>query len=166
MATLFLTERPKRCSDAVRDVALNALLPEVIKWLEQGGEESPDEEDVLKDLRRAVGWNGDGYELARALDSEGWSPDSELVDILNNWAHHEWKAHDDAQKAWVAENANQIAPQFRKGDRVSAKWGHETVTGVVEDIKADMAQYTVRRAKDGPGCGAIVNFEDTEAATC
>ena len=60
---------------------INKILPDVIAWV---GDAGTDIDRVKGDLRRAIKYNYDGYEIACDLDRKGWSPNAKLVEILDN----------------------------------------------------------------------------------
>lgn len=104
----------------------------------------------------------DGYELARALDDRcGWSPDSSVVEALDNWSSNARIELEKAQKAW--REATNPQPDFKVGDRVKLKDG---ATGEVTDAnyKYGVAQYLVKidgdPAAETNQARRIVNYED------
>ena len=69
--------------------------------------------------------NDNGYELAKAFDDEGFSPDSELVELLDSVCYDKSKIQEDFIKKWATENSlnltlvegqKVIAKFFRKGE--------------------------------------------------
>jgi len=172
MATLFLIERPKHNSPAIRDAAIDTILPEVLSWLQKDGIAEDRPEEVRVDLANALHGLSDGYEAARSLDRDGWSPDARLVEILDGFSYVEHAAHRKAVKAWVVESGEFLKPQFEVGQQVSFKrnFGRETVTGKIVSIDMESATYTVEKPGDGitkNGCttiGSVINWEDAEAA--
>src|SRR6267154_1557943 len=96
---LFTNEYPKRpgyFDEIVTKRAAEFLLPYVVEWL---GDEANDR--VLPNLIEAMRYCDEGYELAKALEHRGWSPDSELVEILDNAAHKRYEAHNEVMATWV-----------------------------------------------------------------
>lgn len=106
--------RPDEFHDLVVRRVVEEVLQEVMDWQGSTGEFNDDEdaaEEVRKDLLEAISYGDDGYGICRDLDSSGWSPDSELVDILDNL---EWHAVTRAAvKRWVLDN--QVAPRLAVG---------------------------------------------------
>lgn len=156
--------RPTSKTPAVRDNALRKILPEVLKWGRQNGDPDEDEERVLEDIGKALnGWN-DGYEAARALERYGWSPDAELVSILDCFSTY--STEQEAVKAWVKETEPQ--PTFKLGDKVFKKVRFGTnIQGEIVKIYPETAQYLVRGEKDVAENqigthGTYVNWEDAE----
>lgn len=144
--------RPKSNDPAIIEAAIREVMPEVVKWL---GDEKVPEDQLLRDLTRALRHSHDGYKAARSLDSDGWSPDAELVEILDGYSVS--GAHREAEKSWVI--ANGIVPRHALGAVVSARWGGKTVSGPIYRIEAETAHYVIQHdpAKQG---GAYVPFED------
>ena len=89
--------RPKRSAKFIVQKAAEALAPQVLQWLNQQGTLA----DIADDLARAMEYRSDGYEVARALESRGYSPDEELVEILSGAWSHLIKAHDAALREWT-----------------------------------------------------------------
>jgi hypothetical protein len=72
-------KRPSFRDDFVRRRAAELALPEVRGWVGAG----PTDEDIIKDLMKCLS-PGDGYEMCRDLERNGWAVNSELVEILND----------------------------------------------------------------------------------
>lgn len=62
--------------------------------------------------------NDNGYEIAREFEREGFSPDSDLVDILDSVYFDKNDILDKQVKKWVIEN--ELKPQLVKGQKVIA----------------------------------------------
>lgn len=153
-------DRPTKHTPAVRAKAIDSMLEDVMKH-EAIGEDERDR--TRKALDDAFEFRDDGYEAAKNLDSyHGWSPDADLVEVLDGFSSDLWKAHREAVAAWVKEY--DIKPALKIGMRCKAKWGNEEITGVVKEIDDKHATYTVQRTDDENG-GAIVDFEDAEEIT-
>jgi hypothetical protein len=105
--------RPTTDDKPVRLAAAKMLLPKVMDWLPYK-ERAGFEEEILGQLADALRCcsTGDGYALARYLDSKGWCPDAALVEILNDSCI--WEAHTEAVKVWVKETG--ILPDLAEGD--------------------------------------------------
>jgi hypothetical protein len=161
MPALFpnAVERPR--FEKYRDKAIEEIAKEVEKWERAQGVRDPD--DCRDDLRSVLDHSTiDGYEAARELESRhGWSPDAQLVEILDGWHFHCYRAQQVALKRWVADY--DIKPQYELGTRVRGKHGRDMITGVIAKIYDETGVYVVRRDTDAEGCGAHVNFEDAEA---
>lgn len=166
MAALFqnAVERPARHSEARTEAGMKLLLADVMQWWRAQYPPSfkgqiEEEDDILADLVDCYeNHPEDGYQFARDLErSHGWSPDTWLVDILDNAdaCHH--KAYREVVKKWVKDY--DIKPPLAIGTRVKANWGLEVIEGTITRIYEDEACYVVNRSDDGPGAGAHVDYE-------
>jgi hypothetical protein len=156
-------ERPNRSHPSIRAKAIDQMTKDVMAYLRNQGHDDENEEDIARQLREAFWVREDGYHAAKELDEQfHWSPDAELVEVLDSFGHYMYLAHDDAIKAWVKEY--DIKAPLAVGTLVEAEWGGETIRGKIIDVRAETAQYTVQRPEDTAKGGAIVNFEDTREA--
>jgi hypothetical protein len=93
-------KRPTINDPEIIRAAAEKILPKVMQWL-------PDyepEESVLHDLCHAMKWGrDDGYAMTKRLDDKGWSPDSELVDIMNDAGFELSSVLEKAEREWVIE---------------------------------------------------------------
>jgi hypothetical protein len=136
--------RPKSNDPSILAAAMKEFLPSVLKWLEDKGETMPESEiqDVQEQLEEALTpFNSDGYERARELERTGWSPDSELVEILDGWDGALYSAHYKAERQWVIDYG--IKPQLSAGQRVKAKHGDEIIEGTIKDVQNATAHYSI-----------------------
>lgn len=92
-----MNPRPQRYSKEVNAKVAELLWPKVLTWLE--GEDAD-----IQDLVDAVNFNCDGYAIARELDYDGWDPDSDLVEILDQAEHFRYGVLKDLSILWVKEN--------------------------------------------------------------
>jgi hypothetical protein len=98
------TQRPNYKSEEVLKPAALNLATKVMLWppvLEE--KEKHSLEDLADDLEAAIKDSDDGYDIAKKLDEMGWSPDADLVEILEETAcckRHAWL---DACRTWVQE---------------------------------------------------------------
>lgn len=154
-------DRPTTRTPAVQAAAIEAILKDVIEWL--GDDYRPAEDaELRKQIADAVEFHRDGYEIARELERDGWSPDFALAEILDCYTGILSSAERDALKKWVAET--EPKPAFKRGDKVKSKWGGKPVEGVVLSVGHSTAQYGLRLPPSvcAAGC-ALCNWEDTEA---
>lgn len=124
--------RPQRHDDAVIDLAFEKIWPEIKKWLGHTEDDEYNREGAKKVLKNARG-SDDGYELAKDFEDATFVPDSELVDILDGWGSHLYRAHQEVLKAWAKENP--IEPRFKIGDTVSVDVGYRFNKQIVNDGK-------------------------------
>ena len=157
-----------------RGVALK-LLPEVLAWCDPEPEDEELKIEILDDLIKVLdrSWDWSGYELAKSLDDEAWSTNSELAGILDAAAGHRWDVHAQLVKDWVY--AYQIKPLHSIGDHV--EWSlaprepnGKTLRGVIIEIDYELARYTVElmqrdtlKGKD-QSCKHLVDCEKIDGA--
>ncbi len=93
-----LTLRPSPCSKGVNAAVAKKLAPAIAAWMEDGASAV----DVEPDLVKTLSIRSDGYELAKALEERcGYSPDAQLVEILNRVGSLRQIECDRLQEAWV-----------------------------------------------------------------
>lgn len=80
-----------------------------------------DLEDCIETSEHILSWcrNDNGYEIARRFEDEGFSPDAELVDILDSVSMECYSITEKAVKKWVAENNLKL--KYEIGQNVLAK---------------------------------------------
>lgn len=164
-----MEKRPElQCNAVVAHVA-EKLAKEVKAWAQ---EDDAIEtyvshlEDTLKNTH-----SFDGYDLAQELESAyGYSPDANLVDILDNADMYAHNKHRELVALWVKRN--DIKPRYKVGDKVLCS--SRSFTGTVEaegeimGFNTEIATYTVMCEKLGhvrEGCGIHgfnYPFEDLE----
>lgn len=145
MTTATGVPRPKDNAPSILEKAAEMLAPSVMEWCQQEDgwlrdDDLPDFKHDLSDVMKRTWYKGgDGYDLAKALeDMHGYSPNSELVDILNDAARHVREAHEKAVKNWVKDN-NIVVP-FAIGDKVKVKQPFKKdVIGTITKIDAETA---------------------------
>lgn len=99
-----LAKRPSRLDDSVRAAAAKKLAPEVLRWAKSAGDDLLLLEDVEADLTKVLGYSTNGYELAKDLEDSHYSPNTELVEILDNAFVHLRQAHTEACIQWLENN--------------------------------------------------------------
>lgn len=122
-------KRPSIRDKEVIKVVASKLLDDVIKWLEQSGETTDFENDeeernrVVEDLVDAIesSINGDGYEIAKQLDHDGWSPDSDLVEVLDRTSSYLRSEVSRLSVVWFTEEGFAVIPN---GTSVKSKKNH------------------------------------------
>jgi hypothetical protein len=102
-----MTPRPKITDDVIIEAAAKRLLKPVTEWLAEAGDE--DESNTLEELKAAIKFESDGYDIAKYLDRKGWMPNARLVEILDQAFSAKHSALAEACKAWViATGAKEI----------------------------------------------------------
>lgn len=109
MSTPAIPKRPSRTDKAITKQVAEKLLPAFAQWMKTD-DATVDQDDLLNDLIKALDYDDDGYEIARNLDHSGYSPDAELVGILDAAGGYRRNIHGEACKAWVATNNLQPIP--------------------------------------------------------
>ena len=121
-----MSPRPTLSDPRVREETISRILPAVISWLAEVGDEpkTPEgKDDLKKELLKAFGYHSlvDGYHLAKNLERQScWDPDSDLVDILESAASYEWDSLQAIVKDWVTESG--ITPAHKIGDQLTVKF--------------------------------------------
>ena len=164
--------KPTRSTSEVIDRAIKKLLPKLVRWIKANGEGGDETNEQLQaDVKKALRYDHDGYALARNLDSAGWSPDAELVEILDDYSSMIHNAVDQCVKEWV--EANGIKPKLAIGTKVALpeswckshfKWlggqGIGEITAI-PDYKA--GSYALRAPWQDEGTAYILDFAEVEA---
>jgi hypothetical protein len=125
----------------------------------------------MADVEQAMRWNRlDGYEIARALDSRGWSADSQLVDLMERLAMDRYDALQEVVREWVT--AENIRPAMGVGDLVTimarrpGSFAEQPFDGEITRVMEDEACYMVLvealgHVRDGFGVYGIMKaYED------
>jgi hypothetical protein len=148
------TPRPTRNDPQILAAAAKRLAPKVKQWL--GHDDDTPIGDIEADLIMALRYNDDGYEIAKELDGT-YSPDAQLVEILDDASWDRSRALEIACTAWVEENKLQPIPV---GTRVTWPRKKDYGEGVVGHNFPD-GRATVAFEKLGQkvGTGYIVEWE-------
>lgn len=167
--TTVARKRPSRSDEDILAVAIDAIVPEVERW--SGSKLSVEEIADCRDLLRSgLLWHSNGYEFARDFDRRGWTPDSELVDILENADTKLYHALRAAEEAWLT--ASQARPALTVGTKVVLPPEQENAgwPGEIVRINETAGTYTVfveslGHVRDGLGCtGRLFTWEMLERA--
>lgn len=169
--------RPDERHDLVVRRVVEEVLQEVMDWRGATGEFDDDPEEVRSELLDEVSHGDDGYGICRKLDSSGWTPDSELVGILDDLPWH--KVTKGAVKRWLLDN--QVAPKLAIGEAVKVydeHWGVRPMPSTApllegEVVRVDLegGTYTVfvpslGHVREGLGShGRIYDWELVETWT-
>ena len=133
-------QRPKAYTNEHFARAVEKLLPQVIDWLKNSDGDDVEEESARKDLEDAIRhrYYDGGYAIAKYLDNScSWSPDSELVEILDSASHYASEARYQHVLQWVKENS--VSPKHSIGETIMYK----NEESIITNIKPESAEYTV-----------------------
>ncbi|KQV27876.1 hypothetical protein ASC97_05805 [Rhizobium sp. Root1203] len=150
--------RPRYGSQEVRALAIEAMLDDLIEWLDGS---DIDRDRVSNQL--AASFERNGYDFARSLDRRhGWEPDARLVEILDNADLS--SAHRKVQSDWV--KAYGVVVPFTVGDYVSTASYPKARIAAIWPATAEIVLVPERekeRWSEQPGCGYVVAFEQATA---
>lgn len=161
--------RPTRSDEDVLAVAILALVPQIERWAQATftTEQIAECRDLL---RTGLLWSDDGYQFARKFESSGWTPDSELVDILDNADTELYRALRAAEEVWLVETRTR--PRFGIGAKVvfPKEQLDAGAEGEISEINEKAGTYTVfaptlGHVREGLGTrGRIFTWEMLERA--
>ena len=153
-------KRPDRNDPAVLADAAALLAPEVSRWL---NDSSVGMDVIEKDLVDAMRWRDDGYDVGRAMDSNGYSVDAALVEILDDAGICKMKACSKAEEAWVDATGAQPIPIDTKVRCRSGRPSKDVgiVTANHKDGKSTVMFESMGHVRTGIGShGYIIDWED------
>jgi hypothetical protein len=141
-------KRPTLEDKAVLENIAAKIFPEVKQWLENAGQVFTDIDeqglfDVLVEVihHHLPEWNG--YAMAKELEGDGWSPDADLVAILNECSAYAIGALRIEIIRWVKTNG--LVPLFTVGDLVwVAIKGEPSMEGSVAEVQPETLEYIVQ----------------------
>lgn len=156
--------RPARTAPEVLARAAREVADRAIEWL--GDDFNGDREQVenhLIETLRYYGHDG-GYQMAKHLESLHWSPDSELVEMLDEAEFRIDDAHRAVVRAWVQDHS--ITVGWKIGDLVTIE-GREALghIGEITEINEPLASVLVCFASLGhvkSGIGTLGIFVPAE----
>lgn len=155
--------RPRSNDPEVIKAAVQEILPDVITWLESGGDLNADEKEVTEELCRAVRHKSDGYDIARQLENIAtWDPDADLVQILDGFSTRSahLKAVADWAKFWGTSCDWKVGDraiwQDRPGEVRNVRANTTEITFLPDDIRDTSAIHH----PDGLGMHGYVCFAD------
>jgi hypothetical protein len=159
MSETLTVPRPTWNDEMVKELA-QIVGKQVNEWC---NDETP-LEDCFETAEKILKWhsNDDGYELAKEFEDEGFSPDSELVEILDSVSYDRSKVQESFIKKWVAENNLKL--ELTEGQKVIAKLVRKgEVEGEIVKLYPETMQYGFWH--EGQGCDkgkghTYVNFEN------
>ena len=159
---LFGKEPRPTFNDEMKSELAKVIGKEVFEWCNG---ETP-LEDCIEDTKNILRYNinGNGFEIAKDYDDKGYSPDAELVEILDDVCYKASTILEAAVKKWVVED--KIEPQLEIGTLCVVKYGRKTLEGIIDGYKKETAQYKVVIESEGMTTSgsqrAIINYEDAE----
>jgi hypothetical protein len=140
--TTATQSRPSRHDASVRRIAATKLMDRLKVSHPQCFDASLgySEEQTLDQIADALrsAWGGDGYEIAKALEHDGWDVDAALVSELDGGCLEE--AYDERVRLWIAEHG--ITPKLAIGTAV-AVLEQPTAQGEIAGIDQERGTYTV-----------------------
>lgn len=155
---LFGKEPRPTFNNELKDKLAQEVGKEVYEWANDIDETL---ERCIEDARKILEShsNDNGYEIAREFEDAGYSPDRELVDILEGVGYKRMELLRAAIKAWVI--SDDIKPELAEGTSVTVRGADGIITG----FHLDTAQYKVcipsqGMSLDNENKRAIVNYED------
>ncbi len=159
---LFGKSPRPRFNDEIRSLLAKEIGKEIFEWCNEDvslNECISDCEEIFK-----YNINDNGYELAKKFEDKGYSPDTELVDLLDQI----WSSKDDlirtAVEKWVIED--KIEPPYGMGTNVIVQYGHKKVEGTITEIKHKTAEYHVAIPSEGMTIDgdrrAVIKYEYAE----
>src|SRR5690606_24314515 len=118
MSETLTVTRPTWNDEMVKELA-QIVGKQVNEWC---NDETP-LEDCIEIAEKILKWhsNDNGYELAKEFEDEGFSPDSELVEILDSVSYDRRKVEESFIKKCVGENY--LTLKFVEGQKLIAKLG-------------------------------------------
>lgn len=139
--------RPLLTDPEVIELAVQKILPAVVRWCRSGGDSSQ-ESEIADDLREEIGIHQDGYEFCRELErAKHWTCDRELVDILDGADLS--SALREMEKRWVA--AYRVYPGQLPGNYVTWKGHPAEILGSKADGKYSVHVPALGHVKEGVG---------------
>jgi len=143
--------RPRYHDPVVREMAVDSILTEVSEWVRDNAQ--CDEKRLRDALLSCLDQNG--YEYAQNLERRhGWSPDAQLVEILDGVALD--MAHNKACADWV--KAHNIKVPFEAGGMVSTRRYPKATIFAIDEKHAQL--FIQDEAWTHGKGGYVVNFED------
>lgn len=150
--TSDLMKRPTESDCIVKRRAWELFMPAVKKYLGADWSDS-DADHIEKQICSVLSSRGDGYSMARELESRhGWAEDRGLMDLMDEGESALEDAHKELLTQWI--KCYGIAPARKVGDTVSTThWRRKGEVGTITLIYEDRADYGV-------------HFPDQEKTSC
>lgn len=160
------SKRPSIHDELIIEKVSQAIAPRIRKWLD--AEESVDEdkqtvEHIAAEIAEAIRFNDDGYEIASELErSHGYSPDSELVRILDGVSLTKLRSLREACEAWVV-STGAVGPalESRCVWNRHPEYGEGVITRNHPDGRSTVFYESLGHVREGVGShGFLVEWED------
>lgn len=129
--------RPTRRDEVVRRRAAELALPQVKRWI---GYTTDSDNCLITQLMNHIG-GGDGYEIVKSLEQDGWCGNDSLVDIMGE--DFIGAAEEELVAQWV--RCLSVKLNVPIGAQVTIKRRKEV--GIVTKHYPDVAKYGVRTAE-------------------
>jgi len=157
METLEL-KRPT-WNDEMLDILSESIGNDLYQWCNG----NTDLEDCIRDCKEVFQWEtSNGFEMAKDLEDKGYSPDAELVEIMDYVYAEQSNILEDAVKKWVKEN--DIEPPIKGQAKVMVRYGRKEVEGIIAGVYSDRALYKVCIPSEGMTLDgnrfALIKYED------
>jgi hypothetical protein len=132
-------KRPTKQHPEVVNTAIEYQIDKFQQWTI----DSPKEE-IKKDLQDALKYlrGGDGYKIAKSLDSDGWMSNSALVEICDDLITSMYSAENKHIKKWVKDN--KLTLPLNIGDSVKIVYRqYKDVSGIVKEKHENTHKYLI-----------------------
>ncbi len=157
--------RPTRYMPEVIEKSAQAAASEIIEQLDDTTCLASAEQLKSHLIEFSHYW-GDGYELARELESNYgylYSPNSHFVDCFNNLDSYRYQMLSEALKIWV--KYRELSPDFKVGDmvKVTQKGPAFEKVGRVYAVDPEKMEYVIDTKNQKNG-GYVINSENVSLA--
>lgn len=105
--------------------------------------------------------NDDGYNLAREFERVGYSPDRELVELLDMVSSEAYDIQKKHEIEWVKNYGILLDKQI--GDEVTVNVNRKKQTGKIVSLYHDQARYGVRTPEQSDTENWVINFEELQS---
>jgi len=159
--TQSLTVKRPTWNDEMKKELAKIVGKQVHEWCKQ--DDTP-LEDCIETAEKILEYhsNDNGYELAKEFEDEGYSPDSELVEILDSVSYDKSEVQKTFIKKWVADNNLKL--ELVEGQKVVAKlYLKGEFEGEIVKLYPETMQYGFWHEGQSYGKGqghTYVNFEN------
>jgi hypothetical protein len=121
-------------------------MPHVISWLQEGNKSirfsEEDSQLTRDDLKRAIEFEDDAYEITRSLDDMGWGECRSLINLMDRVESFRRSSHKYFVEKWVLNNG--VQPKAKVGETVGFKHNDgKQYSGTIISILETEAKYLV-----------------------